>query len=155
MSSAFRDPFGVLTPLGRAAAVLGLCGLLAVVGHGLGLRWDPFDLSGRRLRGAEARAAKAEAGLDLRRREAEAREAQQHRLDVHHRQSVSVAAATAQATTLARSAHDASTLLDPARLARLREHDRQLCDASPSVCTAAAADPPAGGDHPMPSRPAG
>lgn len=26
------------------------------VGRGLGLRWDPFDLSGRRLRAAEARA---------------------------------------------------------------------------------------------------
>jgi hypothetical protein len=155
LSPALSVLFRALTPVGWAAVVLAVCGILAWAGDGLGLRWDPFDLSGRRLRAAEARAAEAGAGLDLRRREAEAREAQQHRLDTHHRLTVSVAAASARVTTLARSAYDATLPLDAARLARLREHDRRLCDAAPSVCAAAEADPSAGGDDPVPAGSAG
>ena len=144
-----------LTPLGWAAALLTACGMLAVIGQGVGLRWDPFDLSGRRLRAVEARAASAEARLELQGRQARGREAQQRRLETHHRTGVSVAAAAARAATLARNSDDASIPLEPDRLARLREHDRQLCDAAPTVCVTAAADPPAGRDDAVSAGPAG
>lgn len=144
-----------LTPLGWGAAVLVVCAMLAAAGHGVGLRWDPLGLTDRKLRAAETRAVAAEAALELRRREAEAREAQQHRLDIHHRTTVSVSEAAARAAGHARNAHDASISLDSARLARLREHDRQLCDAAPSVCGPSEAASPAGRDDAVPARPTG
>ena len=49
----------VLTPLGWGLSVAALIVVAAVLGHGLGLRWDPFGLGQRRLERAEARVATA------------------------------------------------------------------------------------------------
>jgi hypothetical protein len=145
------DLFRALTPLGRGlAAALVFVAALAL-GHGLGLRWDPFGLAERRLAAAHALAATAEADAAARRLEVEGAADQAHRLDTHHQQAASVAVATVRAETDARSAHDASIPLDPARAARLREHDRRLCDLAPAVCGPAPADPARGGDDAVPA----
>ncbi len=65
----------VLFPASAAVrwAVLAVALVIATVavGRGLGLRWDPFDLSGRRLRAAEAQASIAAADAGARRLEFE------------------------------------------------------------------------------------
>lgn len=143
-----------LTPPGWGLAVaLAVVALLAF-GRGLGLRWDPFGLADHRLAAAEARAAAADSDAAARRLEVEGAADQARRIDIHHQQAVSVARATGRAADHARSAHDASLPLDPARAARLREHDRRLCDLAPAVCAAAPADTAGGGDDALPAGPA-
>jgi len=148
------DLFRALTPLGWALAVAVALVAVLALGRGLGLRWDPFGLAGRRLAAAEARTATAEADAAARRLEVEGAADQARRLDIHHQQAVSVARATESAADQARSAHDASIPLDPARAARLREHDRRLCDLAPAVCAAAPADTARGRDDAVPAGPA-
>ena len=104
------------------------------VGHGAGLRWDPFGIAGRRLHAAQARAVAAESDAVARRLEAEGLAGQARRLDEHHQQAVAVGRATAEAAAQARSAHDASIPLDSARADRLLRHDRELCRLAPAVC---------------------
>jgi hypothetical protein len=128
--------------------------LLIAVGHGLGLRWDPFDLSGRRLRAVEARAAFAVADAGARTLEVEGMADQVRRLEHSHQQAVAVARATADATTQARSAPDESTPLDPARADRLLRHDRELCRLAPAVCGSSEADPAPSGNPTVPAGPA-
>jgi hypothetical protein len=149
------DALRALTPLGWSLAVAVLFMAALALGHGLGLRWDPFGLAGRRLAAAEARAATAESDAAARRLEVEGAADQVRRLDLHHQQARSVAVATVRAEIDARSAHDASVPLDPARAARLREHDRRLCKLAPAVCGPAAADPARGGGDAVPAGPAG
>jgi hypothetical protein len=122
----------------------GLVFLVIVAGHGLGLHWDPFDLAGRRLRAAEARAGIAVADAGARRLESEGLADQARRIEHHHQQAVAVERVTSAAAAQARSAHDASTPLDPARADRLLRHDRELCRLAPVVCDSATADPAAG-----------
>ena len=150
MRTLVRGP----TLIRRVVLVGALIVAATVLGHGLGLRWDPFDLSGRRLRAAEARAAIAVADAGARRLESERMADQARRLDHLHQQAVSVARVTAEAAAQARSAPDASTPLDPARAGRLLRHDRELCRLAPAVCGSAAADPAAGGDQAVRSGPA-
>lgn len=136
-----------LTPLGWLAAALVAVVLLVFLGHAVGLRWDPLDLSGRRLRASQARADLAQADAAARRLEAEGQSVLADHIDHSHRQSVAAARLTERAATQARSAHDADLPLDPTRAARLRDHDRGLCDLSPAVCAAAPAGPADGGGH--------
>lgn len=143
MKALLRAP----TPVGWIMLAGALAVLVIALGHGLGLRWDPFDLSGRRLRAAESRAAAAVADTGARRLEVEGMADQARRLEHSHQQSLAVARVTANAATQARSAPDESTPMDPARADRLLRHDRELCRLAPAVCSAAAADPPAGGDE--------
>ncbi|HWQ85644.1 hypothetical protein [Brevundimonas sp.] len=142
-----------LTPLGWSVAVVFAVVALLTVGRGLGLRWDPLGLTERRLAAAEARAAATASDLAARRLEVEGAADQARRIDIHHQQAASVARATDRAAIRARSAHDASVPLDPARAARLRDHDRRLCDLAPAVCAAAPADPADGGGDAVPARP--
>lgn len=139
----------ILTPWGwlLVAALAG--GAILIALHGLGFRWDPFGLADRRLRAAETRTAVAVAEASARRLEVDALTRQTRRLDEVHRQTVAVARVTAQTMTQARSAHDADIPLDPYRAARLAGHDRELCDLTPSVCGATAADPAPGGPEPL------
>lgn len=143
-----------LGPPGWSVAVaLALVAVMAL-GRGLGLRWDPFDLAGRRLAAAEARAVAAGADADARRLEVEGAAEQTRRLVLHHQQDVLVARATDHAVTHARTADDASNPLDPDRLARLRDHDRRLCQLAPAVCAAAPVDAADGGDGALSAGPA-
>lgn len=145
------DILRTLTPLGWLAAVLVLASLVAWVGHGLGLRWDPFDLAQRRVDAAEARAEIARADAYARALEVEGAQAQASRLDRHTHETLAAERITAVAAADARSAHDASTPLDPDRADRLRDHDRRLCDLAPAVCHPAPADAAGGGEDAVPS----
>jgi hypothetical protein len=145
-----------LTPWGWALVAVIAGGLLLALAGGLGLRWDPFDTAGQRLRAAETRAETAMLDASARRLEVEAAAEQAARLDTHHQQAVAVGRATARAAAQARSAHDADTSLDPDRIARLAGHDRELCRLAPDICRSAAPDTAARGDDALhPAAPAG
>ena len=135
-----------LTPLGWGALAAGVAIVVLLAGHGLGLRWDPFGLSARRLAAAEAREQTAVADAAARRLEVEGAEAAARRLDVHQRNRLELERATGLAEARARSAHDAETPLDPDRIARLVDHDRELCRLAPALCVSAPADLADGGD---------
>ncbi|MFA4894383.1 hypothetical protein [Brevundimonas sp.] len=109
-----------LGPLGWSVAVALALVAVVALGRGLGLRWDPFDLAGRRLAAAETRAVAAGADAEARRLEVEGAAEQARRLDIHHQQHLLVARATDHAVSHARNADDASNPLDPDRAARLR-----------------------------------
>lgn len=130
-----------LTPLGWAAAILAVLVLGVFVARGVGLRWDPFNLTERRLEAAETRAASAEQDASARRLEVDAGQAQARRADIHHRTLVAVAETTARTLEQAGQADDADIPLDEDRADRLRSHDRQLCELAPEICSAAQADP--------------
>lgn len=150
-----RPPFlpRALTPLGWLVLAVLAAALILVAGRGVGLRWDPLDLAGRRQAATEARLEAALADAAARRLEIEGAAAQADRLDHHHRQTRRAAQGAARAVEAARTAHDALEPLDPDRLARLRQHDRQLCELASAVCVAAPPDAAAGGDQPLPAGP--
>lgn len=136
----------VLTPLGWIAVALLTAGALSLIGDGLGLRWDPFDLTGRRLKAAQVQAAAATADATARRLEVEGAADQARRTDRFHQLTTATERVTARTAADARTAHDASIPLDPARAARLAGHDRELCRLAPVVCAATAAEFADGGD---------
>ena len=142
-----------LTPVGWGLAALAALAVLLVLGRGLGIHWDPFGLGERRLEAAERRAEAVAADAAARRLEVEGAADQARRLDQHHQQSVELARVTAAADAESRNADDAYVPLDPARAARLRAHDGELCRLAPDLCVAAAADPAAGGPDVLPPRP--
>jgi protein subunit release factor A len=111
------------------------------IGRGLGLRWDPFDLAGRRLEAAETRADTLDRNLSARRLEVEGAQAQARRTTRHHQTLNAVAATTARTLERTEQADDAEILLEADRADRLRDHDRELCHLSPAVCGPAATDP--------------
>tara|TARA_R110002012_G_scaffold262978_2_gene445384 strand:+ start:27669 stop:28082 length:414 start_codon:yes stop_codon:yes gene_type:complete len=121
--------------------------VVVVAGRGLGFRWDPLNLAGRRLEAAQTRAEVASADAAARRLEIEGEAGQRLALDRHHQQALAVMRVTAPALAQARSAEDALEPLDPERAGRLHAHDRRLCRISPAVCAdTAAADPAGDGD---------
>lgn len=123
-----------LTPLGWAAALLTVLVVGVVLARGVGLRWDPFNLTERRLEAVQARAASAEHEASARRLEVEAGQAQARRADSHHRTLVAVAETTARTMEQAGQADDADIPLNEDRADRLRAHDRRLCDIALAVC---------------------
>ncbi|MBN9479122.1 MAG: hypothetical protein J0I52_02670 [Bordetella sp.] len=135
--------FRTLTPLGWFAATLAVAALLLILGRGLGLRWDPLNLQARRLEAAEQGLGRAEAEAAARSLEAAARAGQVKSLDAFHRNALAVTQATVAAETQARNADDAQTPLDPARVERLHEHDRELCRLAPGLAGCAAPSDPA------------
>lgn len=135
-----------LTPWGWALVVAGVLAAALAGLQGLGFRWDPLGLAGRRLQTAEAKTSAAVADAAARRLEVAGSAEQARRLEHLHQQTVAVARETARAATQARSAHDADTPLDPDRVARLAGHDRELCRLAPAVCGAAEAGVAGGGD---------
>lgn len=148
MSPPFSRP--LLRVAGWIAAAVAALVILVVMGQALGFRWDPFNRTGRRLDAAEARAATAEADAAARRLEVEGAAAQDRRLETYHQQTLGLGRATARAQAEGRNAHDAEQPLDPARAARLAEHDGQLCLIAPAICAAAPPEPAGGGDHAVP-----
>lgn len=137
-----RDLARTLTPLGWLAVIGAGVLVVSVVGRGVGLRWDPFDLQQRRLETVEARAIQAETDGEARRLEAAGRVQQAVRLETHHRQILAVERATVAAVTQARSAPDANDPLDLVRADRLRAHDRELCRIAADLDGCAAASGP-------------
>jgi len=138
-----RGLMRTLTPLGWLSLVGAAVLLLAVVGRGLGLYWDPFDLQHKRLEAVQARATQAERDAEARRIETAGQADQTARVEIHHQQTLAVERATVAAVTQARSAEDANDLLDPVRSDRLRAHDRELCRLAPDLDGCAASPGPA------------
>ncbi|WP_439472182.1 hypothetical protein [Brevundimonas sp.] len=140
MSARFMTGAGV----GLGVALLIIALLLA--GRGLGLRWDPLGLDARRLERVEQQAEVATADARARTLEVEGARVQARRLEDAHQQAVELAQVTAAAEAEARKADDAHLPLDPDRIGRLRDHDRELCRIAPDVCGAAPVG--AAGDRP-------
>ncbi|MES2860973.1 MAG: hypothetical protein V4701_05840 [Pseudomonadota bacterium] len=137
-----------LTPIGWAAAGIAFVATVAVVLGGLGFRWDPFDLSRRRLEHAEQAVVHARAAAAARTAEAEAQAGQVMRLDAAHAAIRSLDRATHTAIQIARTADDAALPLPAARADRLRDHDRELCRIDPDLVGCTAATDPAGDGEP-------
>lgn len=137
-----RGLMRTLTPLGWLAVVAAAVLLLAIVGRGVGMRWDPFGLQQWRLEVAQARMTRAESDAEARRVEAAGQAEQLGRVEIHHHQTLAVERATVAAVTQARSAEDANELLDPVRADRLRAHDRELCRLATDLDGCAAAPGP-------------
>lgn len=137
-----RGLMRTLTPLGWLALIGAAVLLLAMVGRGVGLRWDPFDLQQRRLETAQARASQAERDVEARHIEAGGQVQQAARVEIYHRQTLAVERATVAAVTQARSAEDANQLLDLVRADRLRAHERELCRLAADLIGCAAASGP-------------
>ncbi|WP_296815464.1 hypothetical protein [Brevundimonas sp.] len=129
--------------------LLALLVVAAVAGLMLVAAWDglwsrlPWSAE-RRLDRAEAELADARSSLRARQIEAEARARQATAVDDAHHTLTQARAATARAIAQSEGAPDADQPLDPDRLARLRAHDRRLCDLSPALCR------PADGRSPEP-----
>ena len=75
---------------------------------------------------------------------------QARRVETVHRQVIELRDLTDPVIHEARSAPDASILLDSDRADRLRGHDRKLCDLAPGACAASAAAPAGDSDKALP-----
>lgn len=127
--------------MSRLILMAGAAALLVLLLLGTWLA-DPFGRRDRLRRAEHAAAATATA----RALEAEGARESAERVAASARILSETRAATAAAVVLARRAEDASEPLDPDRGARLREHDRRLCERVPASCGPAASDPAVGGD---------
>jgi hypothetical protein len=132
-----------LTPWGWGLMVVVFVVLAIGIGQGLGLRWDPFDMAGRRLEAAETRAETLDRDLAARRLEVEGAADQAKRVQAHHHTLNAVAATTARTLERTEQADDADIPLENDRAARLRDHDDELCRLAPAVCAPAPAEPAA------------
>jgi len=119
-------------------------GLALAAAHGLGLRWDPFDLQGRRLEAARSQAALAEADARVLRAERDGDRIVSRETEAIRQFEIEVGRITAAAIQQAREAEDAETPLAPDRVRRLDDHDRELCRHAPALCAGAGTTDPAG-----------
>lgn len=129
----------MLTPAGW---ILGLIGVVAfliaawLILHGMGFRFDPFDRAEGRADRAEASAAAATSNASARTIEAAGAHDTTTRVETAQSRIRAGDAIAATHTAAAEAAPDAQTTLDPDRLARLRDVDRQLCELRPTLCAA-------------------
>lgn len=130
-----------LAPWGWGLSLTVLLVLTVVLARGLGLRWDPFDLAGRRLEAAQHRVETLDRDLTAHRLEVEGGQTQARRVARHHQTLTAVAATTARTLERTEQADDAEILLEADRADRLRDHDRELCRLAPAVCDTTAIDP--------------
>jgi hypothetical protein len=112
----------------------------------LGFKFDPFNLSGRRLDAAVAEAETATSQSDAYELQAGGEVASAQRVDAFTHLTIDIQRAGAAADAESRSAPDANTPYPVDRADRLRGVDRELCEASPRTCQAAAPDDARGGD---------
>ena len=132
-----------LTPLGWLVAGVALLIAIGFIAWGWNNMWSWLPWSDeRQLDRAEARADTAESDASARKLESQGQAEQVARTEAYGDLRIRVEAATAETVTEARSAPDADDPLPADRAARLRAHDRQLCDLSPGVCSTAAPDAP-------------
>ncbi|MFS0720744.1 hypothetical protein [Brevundimonas phoenicis] len=152
---ALTRTFNFATPFGLFLRILLAIGLALLVLGAIGFRFDPFDSLQKRADRAEASAAAANTDAAARRIELAGAADTVRRID---RITVQIRAADAiahQSALSAQDAPDAKHPVDPARLARLRHADQQLCDLRPGICTDAPAaarhaDPGDDAMHPSP-----
>lgn len=130
------------TPLGWLIAGIALLMAIALIAWGWNniWAWLPWSDEARADR-AEVRAARAESDAAARGLEAQGNAEQVRRTEAYGDIRVRVEAATAESITKARSAPDATDPLAADRAARLRDHDRRLCDLAPAGCAAASRAP--------------
>lgn len=105
--------------------------------------WLPWSAASRLAAAEASREAGADAASSAL-HESAGNAGQMHRVEAATRIIVETQAATEGLAAAARSASDASLPLDPGRLDRLRDHDRQLCRSRPGLVGCAAAPGPAG-----------
>jgi len=154
---ALRRTFNFASPFGVILLLIVAVGLAILSLGAVGFRFDPFDSLQKRADRAEASAAAANADAAARRIESAGAADTVQRID---RVTVQIRAADAiahQSALSAQDAPDAKHPVDPARLARLRHADQQLCDLRPGICadTPAAARDAGPGDQTLrPSPPA-
>ncbi len=154
---ALRRTFNFTSPFGVILLLIVSVGLAVLALGAVGFRFDPFDSLQKRADRAEASAAAANADAAARRIESAGAADTVQRID---RITVQIRAADAvahQSALSAQDAPDAKHPVDPARLARLRHADQQLCDLRPGICadaSAAARDASPGDDALRPSPPA-
>ena len=125
----------------RTGILAGLAALAVflIAAGAVGLRWDPFNLQGRRLEAARSRADMAEADARLRRAERDADRVVRREVAAVRDIQIEVGRATATAIQQAREAHDAAIPLAPDRVRRLHDHDRELCRHAPATCAGSGA----------------
>lgn len=126
-----------LTPLGWLIAGIALLMAVALLAWSWNNLWAWLPWSAEsRLDRTEARADRAESDASARGLEAEGNAEQVRRTEAYGDIRVRVEAVTAESITHARSAPDATDPLTADRAARLRAHDRRLCDLAPAGCPA-------------------
>ena len=131
-----------LTPLGWLIAGIALLMAIALIAWGWNNLWAWLPWSAEaRLHRAEARVDRAESDASARGLEAQGNAEQVRRTEAYGDIRVRVEAATAESITQARSAPDATNPIAADRAARLRDHDRRLCDIAPAGCPAAPGAP--------------
>lgn len=135
--------FRSLTPLGWLIAGIALLLAVGLLAWGWNNLWSWLPWSGEsRLDRAEGRADYAESDGAARGLEAEGNADQVTRTEAYGDIKIRVEGVTASTITDARSAPDATEPLSGERAARLRDHDRRLCDIAPGSCSSATADAP-------------
>jgi hypothetical protein len=107
-----------------------LAAILAVLVAAAGLYWKGRHEGAARERPKTEAALAHAAVADL---ETQGARASAQRVDVVIRQRDAAAGAVAQLTTKALTSEDANVPLDPARAARLRDADHQLCLTAPEL----------------------
>lgn len=125
------------TPARIALSVLaGLFALLLVFWllNGLGFRFDPFNLSSKRLATAEQQRDLAQQDASARRIETAGSQETLRRIEQVTIQIRAADQIAFQSATDAAEAPDANTPVDPARLDRLRLADGRLCQLRPAIC---------------------
>ena len=123
----------ITTTLALLAALLLAVALAARWWDGL-TAWLPWSDESR-LDRAEVRLEQVQTDLAVREAQVQALERQAASTHAAHAALTQARTITARASTLAETAPDASTEIDPDRADRLRDADRRLCALSPELCT--------------------
>ena len=140
---ALTRTFNFATPFGGAlsiALMIGFALLTIAALKGFGFRFDPFNQAEARADRAEQTAAHAGSDASARGIEAAGAADTTTRVEVVLQQAGAAQRILTPFTSDAKAAPDANAPLDPARAARLRDVDEQLCAVRPSLCAG-----PAGG----------
>lgn len=135
--------FDLGTQFGSALSIALLIGfaLLTIAAlNGFGFRFDPFNQAEARADRAEQTAAHAESDASARGIEAAGAADTTTRVEVVLQQAGAAQRILTPFTSEAKAAPDANAPLDPARAARLRDVDEQLCAVRASLCAGPAGD---------------
>ena len=132
-----------LSPLGwlvSAVAVIVAIALIAGIWNGL-WAWLPWSAEAQ-LDRTKTELATTQSDASARGLESQGNAEQVARTEAYGDIRIRVEGVTAESITRAQEAPDANDPLSDERAARLRDHDRRLCDIAPGTCQAAAPDAP-------------